>query len=322
MKNVLLSVIVISALVAAGIGGTFAGFVDTEESQGNFVQAGITDLLVNGLNDPDLTAKFTLSHVTPCNSNDMFIDLMNWGVCDGGKVYLKFKDIVSEEAGYKEHGTGMYYVFDNAATGSGTLPDGVPDGYRIADLTLTPPEPAGAGVWSSEPEMISEVGGGRVGQIDILSTDENLLGEDYASGISDHLGITVEVPYKGKVAADDILGNPDTDGDGQVILAEYTAWSTNNRWVPITYADSGKLVDMAGVKKYLGFLKTQEITYIHVILHLQQIEAFETDPDTGLFVNDPPKDSPWPDVQTKWWPTNALQGDIATWGMLFELSTD
>ena len=32
MKNILLSVVVVSALVVAGIGGTFAGFVDTEES--------------------------------------------------------------------------------------------------------------------------------------------------------------------------------------------------------------------------------------------------------------------------------------------------
>ena len=55
----------------------------------------------------------------------------------------------------------------------------------------------------------------------------------------------------------------------------------------------------------LGFLHTQERTWVHVDVHLQQIEC----PD-------------WPDEQTKWWPTNAMQGDIAYWNMLFELTTD
>jgi len=28
------------------------------------------------------------------------------------------------------------------------------------------------------------------------------------------------------------------------------------------------------------------------------------------------------DVMLNWWPTNALQGDKATWSMMFELITD
>jgi hypothetical protein len=48
MKNILLSVVVLSVLIAGGLGGTMAGFVDTEESRDNFVQAGISDLLING----------------------------------------------------------------------------------------------------------------------------------------------------------------------------------------------------------------------------------------------------------------------------------
>jgi len=64
-------------------------------------------------------------------------------------------------------------------------------------------------------------------------------------------------------------------------------------------------VDTECHKEYLGFLITQAMTYVHFEVTLQQIEC----PD-------------WPDEHTMYWPTNALQGDIAKWGMLFTLVTD
>ncbi|MBA7573685.1 hypothetical protein ES708_15483 [subsurface metagenome] len=299
MKNVFLSVVVVATLVAAGVGGTFAGFVDTEISEGNFVQAGISDLLVNGKNDP-IGAKVQFIHATPCTSLDFWIDLYNWGECQGGDVYMHFKDVVSVEAGTKTH-IGAEYVYD----GTSTVGGGIPDGYRVA----TGDEPYGAGVWSSEPEKIAEVGGGWVGQYYVDADHNCLLGEDYASGISDHLDVTVTVPLKGATGTE--LGNPDTgdgaggDPDGTVDATEKAAWVTNgNRW-EIIASLSGKLVDIECTKNYLGLLKTQEMTFVHVDVHLQQIAC----PD-------------WPDEQTMYWPTNALQGDKATWSMMWELITD
>lgn len=294
MKNILLSAVVVTTLLAAGVGGTFAGFVDTEISEGNFVEAGISDLLVNGKNDPNIGAKITWDCVVPCKSIDFWIDLYNWGECQFGDVFMHFKDVVSEEDGTKTH-LGAEYVYDGVTTVGG----GIPDGYRIA----IDDEPKGAGVWSSEPEKISEVGDGMVAQYYIPSDHPCLLGEDYASGIADHLDVVVQVPKKG--ATGDELGNPDTNGDGNVDAAERSAWEANgNRWVIIASL-TGKLKDIACKKNYLGFLKTQEMTFVHVDVHLQQIECPE-----------------WPDEQTKYWPTNALQGDKATWSMMWELITD
>ena len=206
---------------------------------------------------------------------------------------MQFKDVLSEESGAKTH-LGAEYVYD----GTSTVGGGIPDGYRLA----VGDEPKGAGVWSSEPEKISEVGDGMVAQYYIPSNHPCLLGEDYGSGIADHLDVKVTVPLKGKTGNE--LGNPDTDKNGSVSATEYTTWGVANRWEPIASL-SGKLAIISLKKNYLGNLKTQEMTFVHIDVHLQQLEC----PD-------------WPDEQTKYWPTNALQGDKATWSMMWELTTD
>jgi hypothetical protein len=288
MKSIFLSVVVVTTLVVAGVGGTFAGFVDTEESQGNFYQAGISDLLVDGKNDP-IGAQLTFVHGAPCKSVDFYIDVYNWGECQGGDLFMHYKNVLSEEAGTKEH-LGVRYVYDGVSVVGG----GIPDGYRPA----VPPEPLGPDVWSSEPEKISEVGDGYVGQIYIPAGDPRLMGEDYASGISEHLSIITEVCDDG---LDGILDDADDNGDGQIDALEYAA----HEWV-VVVSLTGKLVDIECNKNWLGFLATQQYTWIHVIAHLQQID-----------------DPTWPgDPQLRYWRTNALQGDKATWDMLFELVTD
>ena len=101
--------------------------------------------------------------------------------------------------------------------------------------------------------------------------------------------------------------NPVGDPDGVVSTAEYNAWAADPKteWRNIPLCATGKLADLEDVKVHLGFLKTQHKTFIHFDIHLQQIACVG-----------------WPDDQTKYWPTNALQGDVATWDMLFELITD
>ena len=287
MKNMVMSVVVVSTLLAAGIGGTFAGFVDTEESQGNFYQAGILDLLVNGKNDP-IGAKLQYTHGVPCISVDYWIDVLDWGECQGGNLYLRIKDIVSIEDGQKFH-LNDYYVYDGVSPGNPPL---VPVGYRLA----VGAEPAGPGVWSSEPEKIAEVGDGYVAQEYIDANHPCLLGEDYASGIADHLDMKVEICDDN---GDGILDNADDNGDGKVDATEYG----NHNWIVMV---AGKLSSlMPQTKVLLGFLETQKISYIHCDVHLQQLEC----PN-------------WPDPQTRFWPSNALQGDKATWSMMFELTTD
>jgi hypothetical protein len=305
MKNILLSVVVLSVLIAGGVGGTMAGFVDTEESKGNYVEAGISDLLINNANDPDVPVKVYFDHATPGKSIDFWADAYNWGKCNGGFLSLHFKDVTSVEAGRKTH-LGVDYVYDGVTE----LGGGLPVGYKVAAGT----EPIGATTWSSEPEKIAEVGGGYVGNAFIATNDPDLLGEDYATGVAQHLDVTVEVPYKGTVGTE--LGNPDTNGDGEVDSTEYAAWVTNgNRWVTITSL-SGKLWDIKCHNDLLGFLKTQEKTFIHIDVKIQQISATMRDYDNDGVVGDAD------DIILNYWPTNALQGDLATWTMMFTLFTD
>ena len=288
MKNIILSVVVVSTLVVAGVGGTFAGFVDTEVSEGNFYQAGMLDLLVNGKNDP-VGAKLQFSHGVPEISQDFWIDLYSWSECQGANVYMHFKHVDSIEFGTKLH-LGTEWVYD----GVSSVGPPIPDGYRPA----IPPEPFGPGVWSTEPEKISEVGDGMVGQIYIPAMDPRCLGEDYASGISEHLDVHVEVCDDG---LDGILDDADDNGDGTIDAVERAA----HQWVAIPSL-SGKLKDIECQKNLLGFLASQQYAWIHVDVSLQQLD-----------------DPTWPgDPQFRWWRTNALQGDKATWDMLFELTTD
>jgi hypothetical protein len=315
-KRILLSVTVVVALVAAAVGGAFAGFVDTEVSENNFIKAGISDLLVNGKNDP-IGAKIQFDHAAPCKSVDFWVDLYNWGHCQGGDVYMHFKDVVSEEAGRKPH-MGLDYVYD-AVTPSTT--PGVPDGYRLA----VDDEPFGPGVWSSEPEKIAEVGDGYIAQYYISDTDPNLMGEDYASGIAAHTDIMVEVCDND---GDGILDNPDTDGDGVVSPAEKAAAT-----FVIIPSLSGKLADIECNKNHLGFLVTQTKTFIHIDVHIQQIWAEEWYDENGVRWDvagstavgvdyDGDGDIDTDDFQKGCWLTNALQGDEAHWSMLWELITD
>jgi predicted ribosomally synthesized peptide with SipW-like signal peptide len=318
MKNVWLSIIVVATLVAAGVGGTFAGFVDTEVSQDNTVQAGISDLLINGKNDP-IGAKLVYVHAAPEKSVDFWVDAYNWGECQGGWLYIHFKDVESIEDGAKLH-LGQRYVYDGVSEVGG----GIPNGYRVRVGT----EPIGPGVWSSEPEKISENGSGYIAQYWVAPNNPNLLGEDYASGISDHLDVNVMVPKVG--ATSDVLGNPDDNGDGTVTAVEAANWTAKgNRWEAIL---TGKLSDIECNKTYAGFLATQTKTFFHIDVVIQQIydsawgtitwtagvpswtgAGIDYDGDTNVDLDD---------FQKAGWPTNALQGDKAEWDMLFELITD
>jgi hypothetical protein len=305
MRNIVLSIVVVAVLVGATVAGTIAGFVDTEESRGNFIQAGISDLLINDANDPDVPAKVQFDHALPTKSTDFWIDAFNWGKCTGGDLYMKFKDVLSIEAGPKLH-NGANYVYD----GVSNVAD-IPFGYRVAVGS----EPMGANVWSSEPEKIAEVGSGWVGNFWIGPTNPNLKGEDYATGIASNLTITVTVPIR---ASDGMLGNPDTDKSGSISGTEYTDWTTaGNTWLTIAKLND-QLIDLVPINNVLlGHLLTQEKTFIHVDASIAQLQAMPMeDYDADGITGD--KD----DVDLSWWPTNALQGDKATWTMMFTLFTD
>jgi predicted ribosomally synthesized peptide with SipW-like signal peptide len=108
MRNIFLSVVVVSALVIAGVGGTLAGFSDTERSLGNYFEVGNMDLKVD-INDGPWLDDYELpsgewglppvvdaAMVWPCNSEDRSFSLHNKSDNDDkdevGYAYMKFKD--------------------------------------------------------------------------------------------------------------------------------------------------------------------------------------------------------------------------------------
>jgi hypothetical protein len=106
MKNILLSVVVIGALVVAGVGGTLADFSDSEEELDDILQAGSLDLKVNGADDPDVLP-FEIRGIIPDKWYDVTKVVQNVGTIDGW-LYLHVKDVFCTETNDKDlNGDGV-----------------------------------------------------------------------------------------------------------------------------------------------------------------------------------------------------------------------
>lgn len=310
MRNVLLSVVVVGVLIAAGIGGTFAGFVDTELVKDNSYQAGITDLLIDDTNSP--TAVINVLWGIPCKSRDFSIKVYDRGESSElSDLYLHFKDIVCTEDGAK---AGKVWNGTNYVDGS----------------------PVGAGVATSEPELGAEEGNFFIGQLWIDATETGrIMGVDYGDDceVSEHLGIGVkyfDVEDDGEIDNPDAIANGG-DGDGVLDTAEkeLAGWRTLTPAVP----GNLKLSDWNCQKTLIGKIGPQVPSWILLTVHMQQITdsdwtaTYDGSTQTWLpqdeavdYDLDGDKDDD--DAQKRFWPTNALQGDKVTWAMMFELIAD
>jgi predicted ribosomally synthesized peptide with SipW-like signal peptide len=106
MKNILLSVVVISTLLAAGIGGTFAHFSDTEEAFDNYLQTDEMDLKVSTVtkvagqwvsggeyDQPNIPALVTKDdYMEPCLDYSFHFDLHNVSEAITGYAYMHLKN--------------------------------------------------------------------------------------------------------------------------------------------------------------------------------------------------------------------------------------
>jgi hypothetical protein len=111
MKNILLSVVVIGALIVSGVGGTLADFSDSEEEMGDIVQAGSLDLLVNGKNDPDILP-MSVRTMIPDKSYHMVKTIENVGTIDGW-LYIHIKNVECLETNDKDlNGDGVIDELD------------------------------------------------------------------------------------------------------------------------------------------------------------------------------------------------------------------
>jgi predicted ribosomally synthesized peptide with SipW-like signal peptide len=152
--KILLSSIVLTALVIAGIGGTLAGFSDSEESFDNYIVSGSIDLKVNGEDDQPwgegVPAVVTLVRIMPSKTYEVDITVRNDGEAyepDGetpepAYLYIHLKD----------------YWCDNIEPVHGGIDVTDYPELVLKNKNITSP-------LKPEPEMVAEFGG-RVGQVE------------------------------------------------------------------------------------------------------------------------------------------------------------
>jgi predicted ribosomally synthesized peptide with SipW-like signal peptide len=199
MKSMLLSVVVVSALVVAGIGGTLADFSDIETSHDNYFETGSLDLKVsrtigdvtNYYEDPDVPTMLAVSNAMPeCLSKDIAFDLHNAGVSDqcGGWVYIHFKNLRCEDTGKTEPENAA----EIATTPIGELEDGT---------------------------MVYATNDGTIGGTPILGADWGTAGCELAKHVDVRIAISTTGPDSGFADVD--LSAYDVDpADGVIKLNE------------------------------------------------------------------------------------------------------
>jgi hypothetical protein len=330
MRNLLLALVVTVVLIVGAVAGTFAGFVDTEVSRDNTLQMGILDLLISGVPDNLLTQHnddyqsvgpiISIDDYDPAKgSRDFYLDAYSRSTIDGF-LYMHYKDINSTEAGEKDD--TVYYRPGNY--------------YCPPAWGCLPTDPNHA---TSEPEWIAEMGG-QVGQFWIGAHDPNLdndpdkpcwqenmealqgLGDNYASGVAEHLSIAT---YK-YVDADGMLCDPDVSPkDGKVSGSEKAALIEAGGEEILVTELSGTLQEIECRSVKLGTLEEQERTIIHIQVDVPQIMGPLIDYNGDGVVDDGNPNNGDEDLEDqllRWWPTNAIQGDMASWDMLFMLTSD
>jgi predicted ribosomally synthesized peptide with SipW-like signal peptide len=127
MKNIFLSVVVICALAVAGIGGTLAGFTDTELSENNYFEVGSLDLRVGDAagteyDDPNLPTLIEANLMWPCGSQEFFFDMHSVSDPEGeaANAYIQFQDFYCAELPTTLHPTGRPEP-ENVAENGGEL---------------------------------------------------------------------------------------------------------------------------------------------------------------------------------------------------------
>ena len=122
MKSVILSLVIVSTLVIAAVGGTMADFSDIEVSADNSFEVGALDLRVsvNGTeyDDPFVPMIMDVSGAFPCCSKDALWDVHNTGFGQGtGWLYIHIKDVECYEVPTEKHPDGRTEPEDVAEMG-------------------------------------------------------------------------------------------------------------------------------------------------------------------------------------------------------------
>jgi len=295
MKNIFLSVVVVAALVAAGVGGTFADFSDIEISEDNFYEVGALDLTVSDYlgqeyNGDVIPVFWEIQNGWPCCDKSVYFDLENWG--EGWQkqpwVYIHFKNMEC-------YWTWPKLLYKMVLCDEDTK-------ECIEEMTAAEWE----ALSSAEQEAALEAGFKPVTEPEYVAECGGLAGEladgtpVYVDGIgcfgetcevAEHIGVTIWVagpwPHDEKPEYND----PDIE------------------WTQIF---NDKLDQLDCQQFELMQLPNCNGIWVHAALHLQDID--EDDLGLHYFDEDIPAEEKWDH-----WPTNALQEDGVKFDMAFEL---
>ncbi len=302
MKSILLCVVVIAALVVAGVGGTLADFSDIEVSQDNTFSTGALDLVVSdnlGVEYPDDAPKFfQVTDAWPCCDKSVFLDLHNYG--QGFQVtpyaYLHIKNLT---CGWVMPKLVYAWLDEN--------------GNKVAGPATPPVEGAhGTGYPRpvTEPEYVAEMGGiagenasgtpvtvpgiGEYGENCKLTRHVGVIGI-YVAGpyTHDQYPTSTTVPAADWTPLD--LSAYDTDpADGIIKLNELVCHEILLMQIP----NCNKI-------------------WVHIALHFQDFDE-EAALAEGLIPTTYFAET-YPEAKWDHWPTNAMQKDYMEFDMAFEL---
>lgn len=289
MRNIVLSIVIVASLVAAGIGGTFADFSDIEVSPDNYFKIGSLDLTVSDYtmteyNGDAVPAFIQYKDAWPCSDKSYFIDLENWGqgVQYVPWAYMHVKNVECVWVYPK-----LLYMWvnpDGTEADPATIPD-PPDpavGWIDGDQGQGFPKPV------TEPEYVAEFGG-LAGELPdgtlVVVPGIGPYGEHCE--LPDHITVEIEMagpwPHEVKPPA-----------------------SLDLNWQPVW---AGPLRDLECTPLELGQIPNCNGIWLHIVFHLEQPqeEDFQLDEFPGT-------DLPW-----NCWVTNALQKDGVHFDMAFEI---
>jgi predicted ribosomally synthesized peptide with SipW-like signal peptide len=303
MKNILLSVVVITTLVVAGVGGTLADFSDIEVSEDNYFATGALDLVVSnavGTEFPTDAPKFyMITDALPCCDKSVFLDLHNYG--SGWQtnpyIYLHFKNLSCGWVMPKKP-----YAWLDEAGNKVAAPSPLP---TVGTMGTGYPRPV------TEPEYVAEMGG-VAGELEdgtpVTVAGMGEYGENCE--VSEHVGIIgiwVAGPYEHGVypKAEDV---PQADWKLVTIPADL---DTNRD-------GAFKLDELVCHQLELGQIPACQKIWVHISMHLQDYDEEDAlaagDISTTYFDENIPAEAKWDH-----WPSNAYQADFMEFDMAFEL---
>jgi predicted ribosomally synthesized peptide with SipW-like signal peptide len=296
-------VVVVGALIAAGIGGTLADFSDIEISEDNYFGTGALDLVVSnylGTEFPnDAPTFYMITNALPCCDKSVFLDLHNYGAGwqTDPYAYLHIKNLSCGWVMPKKP-----FAWLNEAGAKVAAPDPLPAiGFRGTGY----PRPV------TEPEYVAEMGGVAGELVDGTPVTVVGMGE-YGENceVSEHVDVVfIEVagPYDHDSAPMTSATVPQADWR----LIDISGYDADN---------NGKVnVNEVVCKEIeLGQIPGCQKIWVHLALHLQDYDEEDAlaagDIDETYFDDSIPSEAKWDH-----WPSNAYQADFMKFDMAFEL---